>query len=262
MLWLGSNETTYTWIDLLTAVFSGVAAVGGIVALGIAIRALAVSRQAVVIEQLFVAFSEVIAALQEIGRAGTLLGLKDGGEPKSRATLDPLFQRFLAARARVDLACEALGVRGAYTEGVLTLANNFAASVLQADEFGPLSRKKTRVQQREAERGWLDLLSWTPTPEEIEVLSHSITLEDVWQSLELVDTSEAVFADLVDWWASRIVDPWVQMPRSVYYVEAPYLVQTSRLLDDYTREILQPMCELALRRVAGARSRRTPLKST
>lgn len=239
------------WLELATAVFTGIAAVAAIWAVVIAVRALAVSRETAAVDQLFASFSELIACLQEIGRLGEKLGGMRDGERRSRAVIDGPFQRFLAARSRVDLATEALGLRGPYTESVLNLAHTFAVGVLQADEFGDI----TRVMIRDDDRSWVTELSWRPTPREEEVLARSLSFLEVRQAKELIDPDAVRLAGLDEWWGKRIADPDYQSGRSVYSIKATYLTQNARLLDDFTREYVQPMCEEALRAVARSTKR-------
>lgn len=253
-----STPDSFTWLDLLSVIFSGAAALGGVVAVIIAVRALTIARESAAVEQLFVSFAEVLAAIQGIGRIGGKLGRLLDGEVRSREAIADTFQTFLAARARADLALEALGLRGDYSDSTLNLAHNFAAGIMQADEFGALSRELAADDL--IDHSWVDDLSWRPSGPDTDVLAQSMSFQEVRHSKELVSPGVSQLHGLDKWWGERITeDDGYAHERSVYSIKASYLTQTSRLLDDYTREYVQPMFAAAVRRAARSRRRMSPL---
>ena len=46
-----------------------------------------------------------------------------------------------------------------------------------------------------------------------------------------------------------LLDPDTQQPRSVYWVDSPYVTQIARLVGDFTREFVQPLFAVALSQV-------------
>lgn len=243
-----------TILDTLGTVFSGLAALGGIVAVIIAVRSLTIARETAAVEQLFIALGDLLAALQEIGRLGSKLGQVAGGEAESRDVISTAFERFLAARARADLVRESLGLVGDYPDAVLDLAQNYSAGVLQADEFSAISADIAADDL--ASHGWVTELSWTPSGPDIQVLAQSASFQEVRHSLELIPKGTSRLEGIDRWWGERILEhDGYGHARSVYAVEASYLTQTARLLDDFTREYVQPMCSTAVREVARSRKR-------
>lgn len=248
-----------TFVDALTAVFSGLAALGGIVAVIVAVRALTVAREAASVEQLFISYGDVLGALQEVGRIGSKLGQLPGGEAQSRKAISAAFERFLAARARADLVMESLGLAGDYSGAVLNLAHNYAAGVLQADEFAAISSDITADDL--VEHDWVDELSWKPSGPDVRVLARSVSFQEVRHSIELIPDGAARLKGLDRWWGERVLEhDGYGHARSVYSIDASYLTQTARLVDDFTREYVQPMFSAAVRRVATARRKMTPLQ--
>lgn len=246
-------------VDALSALFSGIAAVGGIVAVIVAVRALTVTRESASVDQLFAAAGDVLAALQQVGRLGARMGQMPGGETQSRALIGDAFEQFVAARARVDLALESLGLAGDYSGSILDLAHNFAAAVLQADEFSSISRDAIRDYVRDQQ--WVSELSWKPSGPDVQVLARSASFQEVRESRELLTASVARLERLDYWWGERILQhDGYGHTRSVYSVEATYLTQVSRLVDDFTREYVQPMFSMAVRRVARSRARMKTLE--
>ncbi|MCC4907763.1 hypothetical protein [Microbacterium sp. cx-59] len=248
-----------TVVDALSAVFSGLAALGGIVAVIVAVRALTIAREAASVEQLFLATGDTLAALQEIGRLGSRLGQVPGGEAQSRDVISEAFERFLAARARVDLCFESLGLAGDYPETVLTLAHNYAAGVLQADEFAGISRDIAADDLLDDE--WVKELSWKPSGPDVLVLAQSASFQEVRQSLELIPDGVVRLEGLDHWWGARILEhDSYGHARSVYSIDATYLTQTARLIDDFTSEYVQPMFSAGVRQVARSRRKMKPLQ--
>lgn len=249
-----------TFVDALTAVFSGLAALGGIVAVIVAVRALTVAREAASVEHLFISFGDVLAALQEVGRIGSRLGQVPNGEAQSREAISAAFERFLAARARADLVIESLGLAGDYSSAVLNLAHNYAAGVLQADEFAAISSDIAADDLVEHE--WVETLSWKPSGPDVRVLAQSVSFQEVRHSIQLIpEGSTTRLKGLDRWWGERILEhDGYGHARSVYSIDATYLTQTARLLDDFTREYVQPMFSTAVRRVATARRKMRPIE--
>ncbi|WP_392341552.1 hypothetical protein ACQ86L_0835 (plasmid) [Leifsonia sp. P73] len=248
----------FPWLDFFGVIFSGTAALGGVVAVIIAIRALTVARESTAVEQLFGASGDVLAALQEVSRVGSKLGLTPEGEMRTRSEIDDSFQRFMAARARVDLALGALGLRGDYSESVLNVVHNFAVSVRQADEFDGLHRDFATDDL--TDQSWADELSWSPSGPDRVVLAQSSSFREVRFARELIGAGVTQLRGLDKWWGDRITeDHSYGNERSVYSIDASYLTQTSRLVDDFTREYVQPLFESAVRRVARSSRRLSPL---
>lgn len=247
-----------SFIDALSAVFSGLAALGAIVAVIVALRALTIAREAASVEHLFLATSGVLASLQQIGRLGSRLGQVPGGEAQSREVIADPFERFLAARARVDLCLESLGLAGDYSSTVLNLAHNYAAGVLQADEFAAISRDNAAEDLLNHE--WVKELSWKPSGPDMQILARSASFQEVRHSVHLVPDGVTRLNDLDHWWGERILEhEGYGHARSVYSADAAYLTQTARLVDDFTREYVQPMFSAAVRQVARSRRKMKPL---
>lgn len=234
-----SPPDLFQWLNAIGALGSAVAAVGAVLAFMVATRALRTAREAVVLDQLLAGFSDLVAQLQGIANTGVQLSQKKGGEYRSREAVGPAFQKYLAAQSRVLLVLGALGTRGDEAEAVLNVANNLAANVLQADEFGTMTRSR-----RHAGSLFDDVsLSWSPSEPERKVLEQSIYFASL----------AAAFSDLVpeslmslrardrDFAQNVLRGPFDA--RSVYGLSAPYLTQTSRLLDDFTRFVVEPMFE-------------------
>jgi len=169
------------------------------------------------------------------------------------------FERFLAARARVGLCLESLGLAGDYPETVLTLVHNYAAGVLQADEFAAISRDVAADDLLDDE--WVNELSWKPSGPDVLVLAQSASFQEVRHSRELVPDGVSQLEGLDRWWGDRILEhDSYGHARSVYSTEAAYLTQTARLVDDFTREYVQPMFSAAVRQVARSRRKMKPLQ--
>lgn len=253
-LQVGAPGTGISLVDALATVFSGLAALGGIIAVIVAIRALTIAREAAPVEQLFLAFGDVLAALQEIGRLGGRLGSEPNGAARSREVVSDAFERFLSARARADLALKSLGLTGDYPDAVLNLAHNFAAGVRQADEFEAISSDIAADDL--AEQEWLSELSWTPSGPDVRVLAQSVSFQAVRYSLHLIPKEATRLQGLDRWWGERILEhDGYGNARSVYSIDANYLTQTARLVDDFTREYVQPMFSAAVRQVTRSRRR-------
>jgi len=246
--------TSISLLDALATIFSGLAALGGIVAVIVAIRALTIAREAAPVEQLFLAFGDVLAALQEIGKLGSKLGGEPDGAARSREVVSGAFERFLSARARADLALEALGLTGDYPDAVLNLAHNYATDVRQADEFEAISNDIAADDL--AEHEWLSELSWKPSGPDVPILAQSASFQEVRHSLHLIPDGSPRLQGLDRWWGERILEhDGYGNARSVYSIDASYLTQTARLVDDFTREYVQPMFSAAVRQVARSRRR-------
>jgi hypothetical protein len=246
-------------LDVLGVLFSGAAAVGGIIAVIIAVRALTVARESSAYEQLFLASGDVLSSLQRLGRLGAKLGQVPNGHLRSRETMSDAFESFQAARARTELAFDSLGLDGDYSARTLDLASNFAANLLQADEFAGLSEEF--AEDDVADTSWVDELSWKPSGPDVSVLARSAGFLAVRHSIDLVPEGVSQLTGLDKWWGERILEhDGYGHARSVYSVDASYLTQTARLLDDYTREYVQPMLSAAVRRVARSRRRLSPVR--
>lgn len=241
--------------DIVNLVVGAITAIGSIFAIIIAVIAIRGSHRSASAEQLFTAAGEVIAALQEIEREGGRLGQIEDGEQLSREVVDEPFSRFLAARARVDLAMQALGIDGPYPDAVLTLAHTFAAGVLQADEFAGLHQDF--IPDYLEDQSWGLELSWTPRESDMEILARSASFTDVRQALVWIPDEPGALGGFDWWWGERILDPDTQQPRSVYWVDSPYVTQVARLVGDFTREFVQPLFAVALSQV-GRRTLRAP----
>lgn len=245
-------------IDVLSVLFSGMAALGGVVAVIVAVRALTIAREAASVEQLFIAAGDVLAALQEVGRLGSRLGQIPDGAAQSRTVITEAFERFLAARARVELCLEALGLAGECPDAVLNLANNYAAGVLQADEFAEISQEIAIKDLQE--NNWVTELSWKPSGPDVQILAQSASFQEVRHSIDLVPDRVMLLKGLDRWWGDRILEHGSYgHARSVYSIDASYLTQTSRLVDDFTSEYVQPLFSRAVRQVARSRRRMKPL---
>jgi hypothetical protein len=250
---MDQTSSAFNWLEASMAIFTAIAAVAATWAVVIAVRSLVIAREATAVDQLFGALADVLAELQEVARLGVMLSNQPDGEARSRDVVEGAFQRFLGARARVDLAAAALGLRGPYIDGVLDVAHNFAVNIRQADEFGPISREI--IQGDDADRSWVRDLSWSPNAADIEVLAKSLSFLEVRQAMELVDPAVTRLRGLDRWWAERIVEFGRERDRNVYSIYSSYLVQDSRLLADFTREYVQPAAEKALHEVSRTTKR-------
>lgn len=241
--------------DVVNLVVGAITAIGSTVAIIVAVIAIRGSHRSASAEQLFTAAGEVIAALQEVEREGARLGQIEDGEQLSREVINDPFSRFLAARARVDLAMQALGIDGPYPDAVLTLAHNFAAGVLQAHEFSGLHQDF--IPDYVEDQSWGLGLSWTPNDGDMEILARSASFTDVRQALVWLPDEPGALGGFDWWWGERVLDPDTQQPRSVYWVDSPYVTQIARLVGDFTREFVQPLFAVALAQV-GTRTLRAP----
>jgi hypothetical protein len=244
-----------TSFDIVNLIVGAITAIGSIVAIIVAVIAIRGSHRSASTEQLFIAAGEMIAALQQIEREGGRLGQVEDGEQLSRDVISDPFSRFLAARARVDLAMRALGINGTYPDAVFTMAHNFAAGVLQADEFAGLHEEF--IPGYLEEQSWGLELSWTPSEDDMHVLGRSASFTEVRQALSWVPDVSGALGGFDWWWGERILAPDSQQRRSVYWIDSAYMTQTSRLVGDFTREFVQPLLELALSEV-GKRTIRAP----
>lgn len=245
-----------SWLDIVSATVGVVTALGSIAAIVIAVVAIRGSHRSVAANELFAAAAAIIAALQRIEREGTSLALNKSklGSLLSRAVIDPAFSEFLAARARADLAMSALGINGPYPQAVLNIVHNAAAGVRQADEFEQYWRDQ--ADEDLVDQSWLLELSWAPSDSDVEVLARSASFQDIRSALSLVPDEPGALANLDWWWGQRVLDTDLNSGRSVYSVEAHYLIQTSRLVGDLAREFVQPMFEEALKQVPRRALRR------
>lgn len=211
-----------------------------------------IARETVAVDHLLGALADVLAELQEIARLGVVLSSQPDGETQSRDVIDGGFQRFLGACARVDLATAALGLRGPYIESVLDVAHQFAVNIKQADEFGEISRGMLRD---DSDRSWVRELSWNPSADHVDLLTQSLSFLEVRHAMELIDPAATRLRGLDHWWAKRVNNTGLSGYISVYSIYSSYLDQCSRLLNDFTREYVQPAAENALREVSRTTKR-------
>jgi hypothetical protein len=244
-----------TTFDVVNLVVGAITAIGSIVAIIVAVIAIRGSHRSASAEQLFTAAGEMITALQQIEREGGRLGRIEDGEQRSRDVINVPFSHFLTSRARVDLAMRALGIHGPYSDAVMTMAHNFAAGVLQADEFAELHRESLPYYLEN--QSWGLELSWTPSESDMEILGRSASFAEVRETATWIPDEAGALGGFDWWWGERILDPDSQQPRSVYCVDSAYMTQTARLVGDFTREFVQPLFETALSDV-GRRTIRAP----
>ena len=106
------------------------------------------------------------------------------------------------------------------------MANNVASDLLQADEFSDVVLDLTASDFGE-----------NNTEEEKGILRSSHSYRSVVALEHDLGSLEGAIS-LKEWWAQNVLSR--QNSRSVYSVDASYMVQHARLLSDFLREHLEP----------------------
>lgn len=171
----------------------------------------------------------MIAALQAISSAAGALKT-DELVKESRVRLRPHFDAFKAAESRVSLLVSSVGKDDG--DWIRSVANNFAADLLQADEFAdyPLSADDE------------DLAGYSP--EDAEILRRSSSYFSA-ASAESLRGEGAM--SLNRWWGDRVISGTRSSFPNVYSVNSSYIIQHCRLLDDFVREYMEPWAEKVVR---------------
>lgn len=224
-------------LNLTGVALSGITALGGLAAVFIALRTMVISRQSAAVERLFDAFGDIISSLQEVSRLGQSID-KSGDIHESRTIVGDSFYRFTSARARADLALDALARHNNYLNELFDVSHNFAADILQADEFSGYANEFALSDVED--RSWVEELSWLPSGPDAVVLARSSGFFSARGALDLVTDDRLKGIDR--WWGEKILEDYSSEigAMSVYSLHASYMTQHSRLLDDFVREYLQP----------------------
>lgn len=128
-------------MTFITALGSVAAALGTAAAVVVAVKALRASRRTALADQFLQAAGEMLAALRQMSDRAQELNAVLDGEQMSRRNLGETFNQFANASARLGLLDEVLSKHPDYGEWVRNVANNLAVNLLQADEFGPRTRR-------------------------------------------------------------------------------------------------------------------------
>jgi hypothetical protein len=230
--------------DSITALASAIAALGTLAAVFVAFRALASARKTALLDRLVTAYGDMLGALNTISAESARLSQQSGGEARSRIELQEPFRAFQSADARVRLLAPALGIDNEYTSWVLDASNTLAANLLQADEFGTLipslmARRSSDSASRVGQ-GTLDVLDRS---------IYFYLVKSLISDLPQPPTPRWLKAEPIGTWSRETIEKFGDDGYvSVYNPEASYLIQSSRLLDDFTHNYLEPWCQAVVRR--------------
>lgn len=207
-------------------------------------RAFQVAHGDAVSDRLFDSLSNLFAALTGIEFAADKLADCGDGELKARHEVRPDFVKFRQAVARVNLARAPQRAHHDDEVGtwILDVANNLAASLLQADESAAIWR---RYAGRESE-----LFSDRPdfvSDEQWEFLVQSSSYWTVYGvTTDLPQPKgDPRFDPLDQWWARQVlrsVEVTGGQP-SIYHPGATWLTQNARLLSDFGQFYIAPWAE-------------------
>lgn len=216
----------------LTALASVVAAAGTVAALVIAVKALRATRRAALADQFLVAVGEMFAALAEISDVADRMDEMNGGLSRSREHLREPFRRFQVANTKIGLLEPALSKRYEYGDWLRGVAHNMAADLFQADEFAGYSQEYVDGDHPLEKPTWILNSEW-------QVLVQSKSFWGVLMiGLEPPEKRPPGHQSLDRWWAPRILANALDS-HNVYSLEASYLTQHCRLLEDFVREYLE-----------------------
>lgn len=205
-------------------------------------------RRAAFTDQLLNAVGEMIGALAELSDAATRLSGQRDGEEASRSVLRDMFSRFARASTRVGILEFSLIGESGYGDWLRSVANNLSADLLQANDFAPIARRVVRESRPHDKPIGTSDGDWA-------ILSRSLSYWSV-QMVGLDPPGEVPsgFEPLPSWWARKILRAGTE-PNTVYSLDASYFVQIARLLDDFTREYLDPWAKSLVTEALGVRRR-------
>jgi hypothetical protein len=240
------------WFDSFSAVTSLLLTVIGVIiavlAAFLSLRAIRVAHGDAVSDRLFGSLGDLLAALVRIEFAVQELTRLDGGEPEARATVISDFVKFREAVAHVNLARAQRNRNGADRDPVgtwiLDVANNLAASLLQADEAAAVWHINGACESQRFP-GRPDFVHDQATWDLLVRSASFWTAYHVARDLDPQPDTDSRFKPLDRWWANQVKHAATVADGrpSVYDPDVDWLTQHARLLADFGEDYITPWAE-------------------
>lgn len=240
---------------MLSLTLTVISVVIALLAALISYQAYSVAHGDAVSDRLFNSLSDLLATLTRIEFAGDKLyrSDRDGDNIDIWQEVLPDFRSFREAVIRVELAHAP--IQGGQAEDeigswIIDVANNLAASILQADESEGSWRKHTGCEEAlfddwpasvpDVGRNYLMLSSsfWTVYGVTKDLPQPDFGVLDKWRGKD--------FMPLEQWWAEKVMR-YPDVP-SVYHPSADWMIQHSRLLSEFGESYLSPWAQYTVTR--------------
>ena len=232
---LGSDVS----LSLLGTIGSVIAGLATIAAVFVVLRAVRSAGRSALLGQLVIALGDLIWEAEALSHEGTRLSKLLNGEAQSRAQLYDRYSGVRQSLVRVRLLASSLRVRGKYADWVLNNTEILAVNVFQANEFGAITRDYMEPEDESRP-------TWLKSDQDWQTLKASLAYRMLAGAISELGSAKAPLLlreKRFDRMVAEHILTSAHEENTVYSLSSSYLVQSSRLLDDFNRTYLRPWAE-------------------